>query len=361
VLRQRAMLLRDWRAQLDEPGEHLAAELIRYADVIGATCVDLSAQRDRLAGLAFDVVIVDEAAQIPLASMLVPLARARRAILVGDHRQLPPFVDNEVDEWLARRQSTEDGPSTEALRDLLATSAFERMMRGAPAGSHVLLGCQRRMPTVVADFVSTSFYNGQLRSAVPEVATSAPFRRPFAVIDTSDLPAAERAERERDGTETWQTRGYDNPAEARVVLDLVRWYARQGRRWAVVAPYRAQVQLLRLRLAEVLGHDAVADNVGTVDDFQGRERDVVLYSCTRSNRSGDVGFLSELRRLNVAITRAREQLVVVGDFTTLHASRDAGFRRLAAALSQHAIRFGDVRKSQGNLAQDAPAPGDPPW
>jgi superfamily I DNA and/or RNA helicase len=140
--------------------------------------------------------------------------------------------------------------------------------------------------------------------------------------------------------------GYDSRSEANLIGDLVQWYTRHEREWAVVAPYRAQVQLLTARLRELLDDDAIRDRIGTVDTVQGREYDVVIYSLTRSNSAGQVGFLSELRRVNVAITRAREQLVLVGDFSTLTAARDAGFRHLAGQLFAYARKKGDIVASR---------------
>ncbi|MEV1056694.1 AAA domain-containing protein [Micromonospora chalcea] len=346
MLRNRARLLDDWRQQLGQPSEQLHAELIRYADVIGATCIGVGVQKNQLSDLDFDLAIVDEAGQIPLTSTLVPLVRARRAVLVGDHHQLPPFVDDDVRQWLARDGGAPSGTEPAQMIELLTRSAFERLIERAPAANRVLLSRQRRMPAVLADFVSAQFYENRLRTGKPARPSTAVFRSPLAVVDTADLPAKERAERQRDRTETWQLAGCDNLAEARLVLDLVQWYARHDREWAVIAPYRAQVQLLTVRLAELLGDNAVADRIGTVDAFQGREYDNVVYSFTRSNPQGRVGFLSELRRLNVAITRAREQLVLVGDMSTLVRANDGHFRHLAGELYQYARSRGDVVPSR---------------
>ncbi len=346
MLQVRARLLRDWREQLTQPAEQLHAELIRDADVIGATCIGVGVQKNKLSDLEFDLAIIDEAGQIPLTSTLVPLIRARRAVLVGDHHQLPPFVDDEVRQWLQRHPLTDTRIEAAQLTELLTHSAFERLIRAAPPANQVLLSQQRRMPAVLSDFISTRFYQGRLGTATEPRPRSAIFRSPLVLVDTADLPARDRAERRRDKTETWQTAGCDNLAEARLVLDLVQWYARYGRQWAVIAPYRAQVQLLTQRLRELLDDDAVRDRVGTVDTFQGREYDIVVYSFTRSNPAARVGFLAELRRLNVAITRAREQLILIGDYSTLVRAQDPGFRHLAGELFSYAQQHGDIVASR---------------
>ncbi|MFI5955204.1 AAA domain-containing protein [Cryptosporangium sp. NPDC051539] len=359
VLGRRAVLLDQWRCLLADPGDDLNHELVRYADVVGATCIGAGIARNLIADHTFDVAIIDEAAQIALPSTLVPLVRARRSVLVGDHHQLPPFVDEEVDEWLNRNAGREHEPG--ALRGLLTISAFERLYRGDRGRGAVALLQQRRMPKPVSDFVSRHFYDDSLLTRCERSPITALFTSCLALIDTSDLPPRERAEQRRHGSETWHSVGYENPAEARLIVDLVQWYAGlPDRNWAVIVPYRAQAAHLRLRLTSMLGDERqVVDSVGTVDAFQGGERDIVLYGFTRSNAEGNVGFLRELRRLNVAITRARHQLVLIGDFRTLRNSRDAGFAALAADLYRHAVDHGEVQSSRTTRARLRTLSGGP--
>jgi hypothetical protein len=341
-MRARQGLLTDWRDRLARPSEQLHPELIRYADVIGATCIGVGVQRNLLSDLDFDLAVVDEAGQIPIASTIVPLSRARRAVLVGDHHQLPPFVDDDLRHWLRRHDPARSGIDTTLLGELLTRSAFERLLSQAPATNQTLLSRQRRMPAVLGDFVSASFYGGRLVTETKPRPPLPIFLSPLAFVDTSALPAEERAERNRPRTETWQVAGRDNPAEARIVLELAKRFAEEKRDWVVITPYRAQVQLIDIWLREVLGVEAIRDRIGTVDAFQGQERDIVMYSFTRSNSGRSVGFLSELRRLNVAITRARIQLVLIGDRKTLTNAKDERFRRLARQLFTYADEHGDV-------------------
>ena len=218
----------------------------------------------------------------------------------------------------------------------MTTCTFERLYGLAPEIHRVLLRRQRRMPEAIADFVSTWFYEGKLITGGTRPPAPPPFRHPLAIVDTSDLGTRARAERERTRSETWQAAGYDNLAEARLIINLIQWYARTGRSWAVIVPYRAQVQLLTARLSAMLGDETrINDNVGTVDAFQGGERDIICYGFTRSNSARRIGFLAELRRINVAITRAKQQLVLVGDFTTLRTARNPRFQELAQALHDH--------------------------
>ncbi|MFF3444175.1 DEAD/DEAH box helicase [Streptosporangium sp. NPDC002721] len=341
TFRTRAALLDEWRAKIGDAEQDLQRELVRYADVVAATCIG-TATTKLLAELEFDLVIVDEAGQISTPNLLVPLVRGKRAILVGDHQQLPPYLDEEVRDWGDNLARNGDLPPADAreIADVLRRSAFERLYGAVPADHQVMLTVQRRMPREVGEFVSAAFYEGVLRTDHAGRHDDPIFASSFAMIDTGDRPAIERAE------EAGSRPGYVNRLEADIVVRLVALYTRYYKDWAVIVPYRAQAERIRAGLARVLGESTeVADNVGTVDSFQGGERDLVVYAFTRSNARGEVGFLKELRRLNVAVSRARRQLVLVGDTTTLTAARDEGFRVLVRQMMDHLRRVGDLRPS----------------
>ncbi|MGW4590051.1 DEAD/DEAH box helicase [Amycolatopsis thermoflava] len=341
-LTARARLLDEWRTAVSGATEQLYPELVRYADVVGATCTG-AASRPEIAGETFDLAIIDEAGQIGTADVLVPLVRADRAVLVGDHRQLPPIVGSDVLAW-----AEETGDP--AVRDLVTKSALEILVeRHALPPSHVVaLTRQRRMPKVIADFASAAFYGGRLTTHVERVHNDPLFAGPLVFADTSQLPVRDRSETPvRRGA----TRGTVNHAEARLLARLAAFYHRLGADWALIVPYRAQRGLIaQLLTGDIPDLDAVDHHVGTVDAFQGGERDVVLYGFTRSNRAGEVGFLDELRRANVAFTRARRQLVLVGDMDMLCRARDRGFRDLAHLLRAHVLAHGEVRHHRELMA-----------
>ena len=152
LLRVQAGLLADWHGEVSGATDQLYPELVRYADVVAATCTG-AASRPEISGLDFDLAIVDEAGQIGVADVLVPLVRARRGVLVGDHRQLPPFLDSEVKQW---GKSVDDG----VTRELMAKSALELLIGDLPDSHVVWLTGQRRMPAMIADFVSEAFIRG---------------------------------------------------------------------------------------------------------------------------------------------------------------------------------------------------------
>ena len=345
---RRARLLSDWRVRLAESGEEMHREMVHYADVVAATCIG-TATTPLLAGLDFDLAIVDEAGQISTPNLIVPIIRAKRCVLVGDHNQLPPFLDDEVRGWMESLAAAGDTAPAKAreVSDLLRRSAFERHYLSADDQHRVMLTVQRRMPEVLARFVSEAFYSNLLQTDHDGGLLDPIFARPFAMVDTADRPAPERAEQSAQRNEEWGIRGYVNELEARLIAGLVGEYSRWYRDWAVIVPYRAQAGRITELLTRALGDSgAVAECVGTVDSFQGGERDLIVYGFTRSNSRGDVGFLKELRRINVALTRARRQLVLVGDGTTLSRARDENFARLFQSMAAYLRQNGDVRPSR---------------
>jgi hypothetical protein len=337
-LAARRQLLMEWAHEAAGDASQLHPELLRYADVLASTCTG-AGSRPELAELDFDLAIVDESGQIGVADALIPLVRAKRAVLVGDHMQLPPFLNSEVDAW---GQHVGDP----IVKSVLAKSALELLVDALPSDSPnvVWLTEQRRMPEVIAKFASTQFYNGRLETP-PGLREHRDdlFRSPLAFIDTSALEWANRRDQPGGDKERLNQRGYRNRGEAELLADLAAHYARTHREWGIIVPYQAQAELIRKLLVGRVGSaEAIRLNVGTVDSFQGGERDVILYGFTRSNPERRVGFLSELRRVNVAISRAKMQLVMVGDMETLTSARNAGFRDLARSMRDYVAGSGEI-------------------
>ena len=265
------------------------AEVLERAPVVLATLTGLDG--GALAGRRFDLAVVDEATQATEPATYLALLRADRAVLAGDHLQLPPTV-----------------LSAEAAAGGLGRSLFERLADLHGAAAMVTLAEQRRMHEEIMRFPSEALYGGRLR-AHPSVARRALDAAPFELVDTSGRGFEEATP---EGSESRENEGEAALCAAEVERILALGVA--PGEVAVIAPYEAQVQRLRALLAARIEAGLEVD---TVDGFQGREKEAVVVSLVRSNPGGEVGFLADVRRLNVALTRARAKLVVVGDGATV--------------------------------------------
>lgn len=293
--REARSLMRDARGALDGAQE----SILRRAQVICSTAAGADAVV--LASESFDLVVLDEATQAPDPIALVALSRGKRAVLAGDPCQLPPTV---IDR--------------EAERGGLGTTFFERLRARAEGDALRLLVVQHRMHEAIMAFPSGAHYEGKLVAA-PQVAAHRledqgargdPLREgPLVFIDTAGTGWEERREGEDPST--------SNPAQAeRVALEVRRLLSRGVAPGdvALITPYEAQARLHR----EALAREVQAGlEVGTVDGFQGREKEAIVVDLVRSNDQSAVGFLADTRRMNVALTRARRFLLVVGDSGTL--------------------------------------------
>ncbi len=321
---RRQALLDEWREMLQNRPQVLYPTLIRSAEVIGATCIGVATDA-RFEDLDFDLVIADEAGQIQVMDLLVPLVRARRAILVGDHLQLPPLVEAEI-----AQKIRENEPENQELGEWLEKSLFERLIERptTPASHKVMLNTQYRMPRQIADFISAQFYAGNYQTGHQTAHTDVFFSgSPLVFVDTMK-ETRHFEQRAEDG------QGYYNPTEARLIRDIFLAYQARGIEAGVIVPYKKQAEIIRreLRHQTEWNEADLQNRVATVDSFQGKEQDVILFGFTRSNAAGRIGFLAELRRLNVSLTRARQQLILVGDSVSLAGTPDPQFATLIKSL-----------------------------
>lgn len=339
ALMRRHALLGDWSDLLRTRPQALYPTILQSAQVVGATCIGIATDA-RFEDMEFDLVIADEAGQIQVMDLLVPLVRARRAILVGDHQQLPPLVEEELLDRL--------GPDERFLRPWLEKSLFEILFerQEAPETHTIMLDTQYRMPRLIADFISGQFYQGRYRTGSEAAASDPFFATSLVFVDTvKEGGRFEQASRDEPG--------YTNRLEASLVADLLAAYQARGLQADSIVPYKKQAEAIRaeLRRQAAFADENLANRVATVDSFQGQEREVIVFSFTRSNARERVGFLVELRRLNVCLTRAKRQLIVIGDSGTLRNASDEPFARLIQALLesvQHTpggyLHAGEVRQ-----------------
>lgn len=315
-------LLRDWRNLLTTLHQALYPSLIRMADVVGATCIGIATDA-RFEDLEFELAIADEAGQIQVMDLLVPLVRAKRAILVGDHKQLPPMADDEIKERINAENIDQ--------KEWLEKSLFERVVNSVtrPPNRMVMLDTQYRIPPVIADFISAEFYANRYKTGHKFTHSDPFFEQPMVFIDTCEV--ADRNEN-RVMEAPDRAASYSNRLEANLIASLVRAYHKMGYEWGVIVPYKKQAELIRKKLTDQIPSKLLNDWVATVDSFQGKERRIIIYGFTRSNRYREIGFLRELRRLNVSLTRACDQLIMVGNADFLTTTRDKEFSFLVSKL-----------------------------
>ena len=305
------------------------SELFGEARVIACTLV--GSAHHLLEGMKFGTLFIDEAAQALEAACWIPMKRASRVILAGDHCQLPPTVK-----------------SIAALRAGLGKTLMERIAENKPEVV-TLLKIQYRMNDEIMHFSSDWFYGGKVESA-PQIKYRSvlDYDHPITWIDTSneenqitiegedapeDSASASSAANQNSDLNfkeqfVGESFGRINKAEAELtLLTLAEYFTKISKRRVleeridvgIISPYRAQVQYLKklIKKYEFFKPYRRLISVNTVDGFQGQERDVILISLVRSNDEGQIGFLKDLRRMNVAMTRARMKLIILGNKDTM--------------------------------------------
>ena len=307
AIRQKINSLKDRATELEI---RINESLFADARVIACTLVG-SANR-LLMGQKFGTLFIDEAAQALEPACWIAIRKADRVILAGDHCQLPPTVK-----------------APEALRAGLGHTLMQTIVKNKPE-TVSLLKLQYRMNDEIMRFSSEWFYEGMLQSA-PEVKYRSilDFDTPIEWINTEGMDCNEEFVGENYGR-------INKPEAELSIAQLKEYITKIGRERflseridvGLISPYKAQVQYLR----RLVRNDAFfkpyrqAITINTVDGFQGQERDVILISLVRANEEGQIGFLNDLRRMNVAITRARMKLIILGDASTL--TRHAFYKKL---------------------------------
>lgn len=294
---QRRLLLREAR-NINKEARELESYLVkRILDQAQAICCTLvGSMHDYIRDKQFTTVVIDEAGQALEPACWIPVLKAQKVVIAGDPFQLPPTVK-----------------SREAAQMGLSTTLLEKAIARQPRVN--LLRTQYRMNERIMSFSNRQFYNGQLEAGEavrhwylpqsPEV---------LEFIDTAGCGWEEEPGQDQESR--------CNPGEAQALrkhLDELLAIPPNDYSVAVISPYRAQVDLLEEQCA-----DLPQVTVNTIDSFQGQERDVVYISLVRSNNSSDIGFLKDYRRMNVAMTRAKKKLVIIGDSATLGNDRFYG-------------------------------------
>ena len=279
--------------------QYIIDDIVGRAQVIAATLV--GANHYTVRDLKYNTVVIDEAGQALEPACWIPILKAKKVVLAGDHCQLPPTIKSDF-----------------VARNGLATTLLEKCVLLHPEAI-VLLEEQYRMNEAIMGYSSLVFYDDKLK-AHPSVAGHLlfPVDAALAFVDTAGCGFDEKT----DST------SISNPEEASLLFkhlaqlatELAEYYTTDNfPTVAIISPYKEQIYLLKENLLHTpeLQPYAGKISVNTIDSFQGQERDIVYLSMVRSNENGIIGFLSDIRRMNVAMTRARKKLVVVGDSATL--------------------------------------------
>lgn len=290
-----------WANQLEQ---RLIEQILDAAQVI--TCTLVGAAHPVLEGRTFRTAVIDEAAQALEPASWIPITKASRIVLTGDPFQLPPTIK-----------------SAEAQKAGFNVTLMEKCLERIPEVR--LLNVQYRMHEAIMGFSNKYFYNDQLLAA-PEVQhrqLAIPNNQPLVFIDTAGCGFEEKVH------PAYQSRS--NPDEFRIIREhlyqLTDAFAEKERpSIAVISPYREQVLYIQQHLNDDASLSSWNIAVNTIDGFQGQEKDVIYISLVRSNAKGEIGFLQDYRRMNVAMTRAKKLLVIVGDSATI--SRSPFYRAL---------------------------------
>jgi len=324
--RDRLALLEDWQLRAGRSPDFNAA-LLSSAQIIAGTCVGIAGVKG-MEDVAYDLCIIDEASKATATEILIPMARSRRWIVVGDPKQLPPYFDELGDELL---NSFAEEEVKETLLDRLLAPE-----NGLPDGCRDKLRNQYRMVKPIGDLVSHCFYDGDLKSPVKShgLKLELAFPKPVTWYSTHAR---------RDAVEQSIGSTYQNPAEVSVVrgllhkLQFLAKAQKQRVSVAVISGYTAQVQALTDMISQGIAEwPDLEVSSNSVDAFQGRQADVCIYSVVRSNPHAQLGFLREPSRLNVALSRGKSALAIVGDQAFCRTAKGRNpFRKLLDYIDAH--------------------------
>lgn len=324
------LTLSEWQENISIQKDKLIKPLFyKHLNIAFGTCLGLRNSKElNKYNVKFDTLILDEAGKANMAETFVAISLAKKVILVGDQKQLPPYLDSNMidpdEEESFPNSKLSQKVEFEKLRNALSTSFFEflvnRIEKGEfPKANLVMLDIQHRMHPSIGNLVSESFYNSKVLSAhhtkKNRVILPAPFDKEIVFVDTSnDSNPYEMKVLQPDNTFS-----YRNELEAAYISKEIIPKLLEGgvnsENFAVISPYKEQVKHIKKCLT--IDIPQIVINVETLDSFQGKEFDIIIISFTRSSKSRRVGFLDDARRLNVALSRAKKKLILVGNAKTL--------------------------------------------
>ena len=342
--------LEKWKEVIAKSPIILTDIFLRNLDVVFGTCIGIATNKlFAESEIEFDTVILDEAGKANISETLTAVSRAKKIILVGDHKQLPPYLDKErVEYFKSFSKEYEEKPKDTEIKQALGASFFEYLQQEGmlPDENKVLLAVQHRMHPDIGNFVSQSFYDSELKNRDKTIENVIPLPPPFdkqiVFIDTSSDKAS---------MESYKDGSYFNQVEAEFIVgNIIPELLRNNinpKDFAIVSPYSKQCEKITELLTSTNAPLLDSLEIATLDSFQGRELDTIIFTFTRSSIDKTVGFLDDARRLNVAFSRAKKKLILIGNVETLTSSRshyDSYYKDLFWKLFKYSRKYGSVFK-----------------
>lgn len=290
-------ILKDWYIDLSQ-SEQFEQKIIENSFLVCSTCSGI-ASYDMFNNIEFEWVIIDEAARSTVPELLIPLVRGKKAILVGDHKQLPPIVNLDNSENVSKQ-----------VQKSLEESLFKNLYNGLNGKLKTTLDIQFRMNPVISKMINNLYYQNitiQDYFCNNEYLLSS-LMKPVTWIDTGN--STDKYETKEDKS----FKNYEEVNRIKIILEKIDAFLTENKRKmtvGIISGYEAQKNLLIDTLD--INFQYLNIEIDNVDAFQGSEKDIIIYSVVRSNKSSNIGFLKDERRLNVSLSRAKEQLIIVGD------------------------------------------------
>ncbi|MHA3997498.1 AAA domain-containing protein [Lactococcus cremoris] len=296
-LEKMSYILKDWYRNLHSNNDFQSLSIDEIF-LVASTCTGIASENMKEA--AYDWVIIDEAARATAPELLIPLVKGKKAILVGDHKQLPPIVSSDSDEY-----SLDKGK--------LEQSLFENLYNKMGTDVKRTLTTQFRMHPAISNMINDLFYFEEKITTYID-KKSYPLEKYYKPITWVDTGVLEKSEEHKKST------SYINYAEADMIVKQLEELDTRAKKLnkkynvGIISGYGAQTELISNNIKEFLvKFENLEIDVNNVDAFQGSEKDIIFYSVVRSNNNRNIGFLKDERRLNVALSRAKEQLFIVGN------------------------------------------------
>ena len=274
--------------------------LIGQHQILGATCVGLANKSLGLDLVEFDIAIIDEAGRATSPELLIPILRAKKVILIGDHNQLPPTIDRKLLEKL--ESDNEEDLDLEDL-EILKKSFFEELFEKIPESNKAMLDEQFRMPEKIGNLISQLFYDKKLKNGHIKDTKNFIHQKTLQWINID-------GEHQRDGTSSYNEKEIDSIVKLVEKINEQLIKRKLQKSIGIITPYSAQKRRIRKEIKDILLSNVSNIKIDTVDSFQGEEAEIIIYSTVKTY--GNISFLIDKKRLNVAISRTQENLFFIG-------------------------------------------------